>query len=209
MRRATILVLSVLAIPMLIGCGGEKASTEAPVAPAKPLVALPSTDVAGEVVSKSQEFSEYMFTQAAYSLPMQGSQLRGAAREAAEDLEKAEWVVIDPGGNLVISGKSVGDKRFIPRDNGSLDIVPLARKEFASVDGVGHDDAGDVTVDFTWRWLPNEIAQSFERGAIATRYIGDRKARATIYPTRSGWNVLRIVEVEQPAPAVEATETSG
>jgi hypothetical protein len=208
MKRASAFLLTFVLILSTLACGGEKGAPAAPAAPAKALVALPSMEEAGEVVSKSPEFSEYMFTRAAYSLPMQGSMLRGAGREAAEDLEKAGWVLIDPAGNLVLAGKSVGDKRFIPRDNGSLDIVPLAKKEFVSVDALGHDDEGDVTVDFTWRWVPNEVAQAFERGPIATRFEGDRKARATLYRTRDGWNVMRVVEVAMEKDP-ETTATSG
>lgn len=199
-------------VPLLLlfaGCGGGETPAEAPVAEApKTTVVAPSMEVAAETVASSPEFSEYMFTRAAFSLPMRGDLLKGAAREAAEDLEKAGWILIDPAGNVVLAGKGVGDKRFIPRENGSLDIVPLARKEFVSVDGIGQDDAGDATIDFTWRWIPNEVQQSFTRGSIATRFDGDQKARATIYPKKDGtWGIMRIAEVVEPAPESAATGT--
>ena len=203
-HKATILLtLSFL----LVACGGETPSTPPTVETKQvTLVAPPSPESAGETIASSPEFSEYKFTRAAYSLPMQGSQLKGAAREAAEDLEKAGWILRDRAGNIVSAGKSVDDKRFIVRENGSLDIVPLARKEFVAVDGLGHDDEGDVTVDFTWRWMPNEVAQAFERGGIATRYEGEQRARATIYKAKDGtWKIMRIVEIEQAE--TEATGT--
>lgn len=196
-------------LPFVAACSSETPSN-APTVETKQtqVIAPPSPEAAGELIAKSPEFSEYMFTRTAYSLPMQGSQLKGAAREAAEDLEKAGWVHIDPSGNLVIAGKSAGDKRFIVRENSSLDIVPLAKKEFVSVDGFGNDDEGDVTIDFTWRWIPNEVATAFERGKVAARFEGEQKARATVYPARDGsWKIMRIVEVEQDAP--EAPESTG
>lgn len=208
------LVAFALSSLALISCGGTETTSKATATePKKTLVTAPSIEVASETIANSQEFSEYKFTRAAYSLPMRTGMLKGAAREAAEDLAKAEWIVLDPSGNLVLAGKSLGDKRFIARENGSLDIVPLARKEFVSVDGFGHDDEGDVTIEFTWRWVPNEVAQAFERGEIATRFEGDQKAKATVYPTRDGaWSVMRIVEIEQPGPEVSdptPTETTG
>jgi hypothetical protein len=208
MKRTTSVLLAIAMITLLASCGGgETASTDSSE-PEKTLVEAPPMDVAAATVSNAPEFSEYKFTRAAYSLPMQASMLKGAALEAAEDLEKAEWVFLDPAGNLILTTKAESDKRFIPRDNGSLDIVPLARKEFVGVDGLGRDDEGDVTIDFTWRWVPNEIATAFTRGGIATRFEGDQKARATIYPARDGsWKVMRIVEIEQEAP--EETETTG
>jgi len=204
MKRSTLLLTLIL--PLLTACTGETPK-EAPKSEAKEtrVVAPPSQEVASSTIANAPEFSEYKFTRAAYSLPMQGSMLKGPARESAEDLAAAGWVAIDSSGNLLLMPTAEKDKRFIVRDNGSLDIVPLARKEFVSVDGIGHDDEGDVTIDFTWRWAPNEVAKAFVRGAIATRYEGDQKARATIYPTKSGWSVMRIVEIEQPAP--ESTGT--
>lgn len=203
-------ILPVLFVLSFVAACSSETSSNAPTAETKQtqVIAPPSPETAGELIAASPEFSEYMFTRTAYSLPMQGSQLKGAAREAAEDLEKGGWILIDPSGNLVIAGKSADDKRFIVRENGSLDIVPLAKKEFVSIDGFGNDDEGDVTIEFTWRWLPNEVAGAFERGKIATRFVGDQKARATVYPARDGsWKIMRIVEVEQDAP--EASESTG
>ncbi len=203
-RNTFVLLATTILLATLLGCGGGETASTTPVPePAKTLVEPPSTEVAFDIVSKSQLFSEYNFTRAAFSLPMQANLLKGAALESAQDLAKAGWVFIDEAGNLVLAPKADGDKRFIVRPNGSLDIVPLAKKEFASVDALGHDEEGDVTVDFTWHWMPNEVGQSFEHGEIATRYDGDRKARATIYPTRDGWNVLRIreIKVEESAPS--------
>lgn len=206
--KHTTRILLTLSLVFVTSCGSEAPSTPPAVETKETkVVAPPSPEIAAETIANAPEFSEYKFTRAAYSLPMQGSRLKGPALEAAEDLEKAGWILLDPAGNIVIAGKSVGDKRFIVRDNGSLDIVPLARKEFVTIDAIGHDDEGDVTIDFTWHWVPNEVAEAFVRGGIGTRYEGEQKARATIYPAKDGgWKVLRIVEVEREEAA---TETSG
>jgi len=203
-RNATILLTLSF---FLTACGGSETPSAPPTVETKQatLVAPPSPETAAETIANAPEFSEYKFTRAAYSLPMPGSMLKGPALEAAQDLEKTGWILLDPAGNIVIAGKSVNDKRFIVRDNGSLDIVPLARKEFVSVEATGHDDEGDVTIDFTWRWVPNEVAQAFERGRIATRFEGEQRARATIYPAKDGsWKIMRIVEIK-----VETTEATG
>lgn len=198
-RRPSLVAFALLSI-VLAACGGEKTSSNEPAPqPEKKLAAPPSNEVAFAALSDAPEFGDYKFTRAGYSLPMRADLLKGPARESADDLAKAGWVAFDAGGNLTLTAKAIGDKRFIVRPNESLDIVPLAKKELVSVDGMGHDDEGDVTVDFTWRWLPNEVAGAFNRGEIAKRFDGDQKARATIYTARDGWKVLRIVEIEQTA----------
>jgi hypothetical protein len=207
MKQLTTMLVT-LCLLFLPACGGSETPSTPPAVETEQakVVAPPSQESAADTIASAPEFSEYKFTRAAYSLPMQGSMLKGPALEAAQDLEKAGWILLDPAGNILIAGKSVGDKRFIVRDNGSLDVVPLARKEFVSVDATGHDDEGDVTIDFTWRWVPNEVAQAFERGKIATRFEGDQKARATIYPAKDGtWKIMRIVEIEVEEP--EATSS--
>ena len=180
MRHATTLTLL-----LLIGCGTEApVSTSAPAAEtaAAPPVALPSLDAAATLVSSSPEFSDYQFTNAAYSLA-----LKNPPSDVAKALRKAGWISLDGDGNVVLSAKARADRRWLVRQNGFVDIVPLAKKEFIAASAVRPDPDG-AAVDFSWKWTPNEIGEAF----MKERYAGTQNATATLLRDGSGWTVLRI-----------------
>lgn len=174
MKRLALLLL-------VLACAGEKP----PAAPAKPAPALPpppTAEQARAIIADSPELGEYQFTNAAYSLPMQRGMMNEPAREIAKALKEAGWISFDGAGNVVLSSRAEGDKRFLVRPNGVVDIVPLAKKEFGDVTGV---DGG--TVNFTWRWRPNELGLLF-----GPRYEGTQTAKAMLMWDGSAWSVMKI-----------------
>jgi hypothetical protein len=111
-------------------------------------------------------------------------------REAAQQLIAAKWLKFD-GDTLALTEKSENDRRFLMRPNGTLDIVPLAKKEMGAVTAVAEGPEGPVAT-FTWKWLPNEVGQSFTKGALAERFAGEQSGKATLLWDGTGWTVLRI-----------------
>ena len=178
------------ALLLALACGGqEPATTQTAAAQPSPppLPPPPAADAARDLVARSPEFSEYQFTFAAYSLPMQQSGRNAPAREAARALAKAGWLGIDGAGTVVLTAKAKNDKRFLVRPNGVVDIVPLARKEMLGVEAVRAAEDGAPLVDFRWRWEPNEVGRLF-----GDRYAGEQRATATLMWDGSAWSVLRV-----------------
>jgi hypothetical protein len=151
----------------------------------------PTRDEAKTIVADSPDFGEYDFTNAAYTLPMSRAAMNEPARAAAADLKRAGWISFS-GDSVVLSAKAKGDKRWLVRPNGFVDIVPLAKKEFLSVDGVRNDSEGNVAVDFTWKWIPNEIGSAFRSGAVHDRFAAPHQATATLIRSGDSWTILRI-----------------
>lgn len=171
MRRALLALL-------LVACAGEPPAVEKPKAPPpRP----PTAAEARELIAGSGALGEFEFTEAAVSLPMQ------RADAAAEKLAKAGWITIGGDGAIELTGKAKADKRFLPRPNGILDIVPLAKKEMGDVSAVRGNADGTADADFTWTWKPNEVGQVF-----AERYAGTQNATATLLHDGTSWSVLSI-----------------
>lgn len=189
--------LLTLALAVVVACGGEKpaatatSETTTTAATHQP----PSADEARELVASSAEFSEYQFTNAAYTLPMQRSAMNEPARAAARQLSDAKWIAFDGDGNLLLAAKAKDDKRFLVRPNGSLDIVPLAKKELTAVTNVTANASNEPVVEFEWKWIPNEVGSAFQSGPLFDRYSRPQKARATLLRSGSEWTVLKIEEV--------------
>lgn len=177
---------------LLAACGGEtpQTATTATTAPAPAAPAPPTAEEARRIIAGAAEFGDFEFTNAGYSLPMLRSMMNAPQREAAAQLVKAKWLKFD-GDVLALAAKAEGDKRFLVRPNGTLDIVPLAKKEMGAVSGVEAGPEGPVAA-FTWKWLPNEVGQSFTEGPLAERYAGQQTGKATLLWDGTSWSVLRI-----------------
>jgi hypothetical protein len=185
MKRTALLLML-----MIAAC----AKQEAPVAPAavsKPALAAPNVDAARSLLDRSAEFSEYEFTNAAYTLPMKKSAMNAPSLAAAKDLAAAKWISLK-GDEVVLAGKAANDKRFLVRPNGTVDIVPLAKKELVAVNAVRPLPDGNVAVDFDWKWIANEIGATFRSGALHDRYAAPQHATATLFRDGDAWSVLRI-----------------
>lgn len=107
-------------------------------------------------------------------------------RTVSKALAKNGWIGVDGDGNVILTGKAKADKRFLLRQNGFIDIVPMAKKEFVGVSALHVNPEGQPLVDFRWKWVPNEI------GALTDRYTGEQLAIATLLWDGSQWSVLRI-----------------
>ncbi len=158
-----------------------------------PLPAPPSADDAAQIVSRSAEFSDYLFTRAAFTLPVKENAMTPEVRTVSKALAKNGWIGIDGDGNVILTAKARADKRFLLRPNGFIDIVPMAKKELLGVTAVHVNPEGQPLVDFRWTWVPNEI------GALTDRYSGEQLALATLLRDGSQWTVLRIAPKAQAA----------
>lgn len=190
MKRVPLLLIA-LAV-LAVACGGEspQPATTSSAPPAAP--PPPTADQARTLIAAAPEFGDFEFTNAAFTLPLQRSAMNEPQRAATKDLAKAGWIALD-GDTLKLTGKSEHDKRFLLRPNGTLDIVPLAKKELDGVTSIVTGSEGPV-VTFTWKWLPNEIGTAFRSGPVAEHLAGTQTAKATLLwdASAGAWVVLRI-----------------
>ena len=173
---------------LLVACSREETVTTT-TAEAKPVAPPPPTaDDARKVIQSSMAFGEYEFTDASYSLPIAGSMMNEPQRAAARDLALAGWLALEKSGDATLTEKARNDKRFLVRPNGILDIVPLAKKEMGSVVAVRAESDGTVSADYTWSWIPNDVAIAFLR----QKFEGTHEATATLMHDGTQWTVLKI-----------------
>ncbi|MEO8216914.1 MAG: hypothetical protein ABI718_07520 [Acidobacteriota bacterium] len=177
-------------------CNAPEAVTESTAtvtASPAPAPSPPSSDQARTIIADSAEWSDFQSPYSAWSLPTSKSMLGGAALQGARDLEKAGWISLRSG-DAVLTEKARGDRRFLERPNGSIDIVPLAKKEITTADTIRPGPEHQLLVDVQWQWIPNDVGQAFRSGAIRDRLTGTYQATVTLQPAeRGGWEVLRIV----------------
>jgi hypothetical protein len=159
-------------------------------APSAQTIAPPSLVEAQRIIATSPEFSDYEFTSAAVTLPMKGAMPPYLADEAKQ-LVAAGWLRRG-GERLELTAKAKGDKRFLLRPNDTLDVVPLASKELTGATSTKPNTDGTLSVDFTWKWIPNEVGAAFTHGPIHDRYAAPQKATARLMWDGSAWTVLRI-----------------
>jgi hypothetical protein len=180
---------------LMAGCG-ERPAVPADPPPEAPVAELPSADGAEALIAGSPVFSDYQFTLAAYSLPLQREMMNEPARQAAAELRDARWINLDGSGNVILSEKAQRDQRWLVRPNGFVDIVPIARKEIIEVTDVRSVAADKAFADFTWRWIPNEIGEAFRSGRVRQRFDSPHQATAELRHGSDGWRVFFIERVE-------------
>ncbi len=176
---------------LILSCSAEKTVSETTAAETAPATApLPTPDEAKALIADSPELGDYEFsTGSSFSLSLDASMFNEPARAGAADLEKAGWIRVVNG--KVVLAKGEGDKRFLVRQNGFLDIVPLAKKELLEVTAVRKTDEG-VEADFDWRWIPNEVGASFTSGSVKERFDATQAATAKLRDFGNGWVVMLI-----------------
>ena len=178
---------------LLAACNSEQPpiadSQSAKAKPATP--PMPSAQEARDLIANSAEFGEYEFTNAGFTLPVSGAAMNEPARATAKELAAAGWLSLDTNGDIALTEKSRNDKRFLLRPNGLLDIVPLAKKEMGEVQAVRSRD-GEVTVDFTWRWVANEVGTAFRTGLVHDRFAAPQDGTATLMWDGTAWVILKI-----------------
>jgi hypothetical protein len=183
------LVLAILAL--LAACSSEKpgaTTTAAQSSGATP----PTAAQARATIEKSSEFSQHEFTNAAISLQMAGASTNPATRETVRQLAAAGWLAIDPAGEIMLGEKSRSDKRFIIRENGLMDIVPLAKKELGDVTAVRTNPDGTVNADFNWHWIPNDVGSVFTTGPLHDRFAGTQNATANLMWNGTEWAMISV-----------------
>jgi hypothetical protein len=192
--RQTIAALALVLPLTLSGCTSEEEPTNTNPAPqtAATTRPAPTRQEAREIIANSAELGQHEFTDAAVSLPIAGSSMSAPARDEARQLAAGGWISIDGAGDIMLTDKSRSDKRFLLRPNGLLDVVPLAKKEMGEVTDVSTNDDGTVRVDFTWRWIPNEVGSAFTSGAVHERYTATHNASATLMWNGSEWTMISI-----------------
>lgn len=179
---------TIVALALLAACSSEKPTA---TSAAQPGATPPTAAQARAIIEKSGEFSQHEFTNAALSLPVAGSSMNAPTRDLAKQLAAAGWLAIDSG-DIMLSDKSRSDKRFILRENGLLDIVPLAKKELGDVTAVRTNPDGTINADFTWHWIPNEVGATFTAGPIHDRFAGTQEATANLMWNGTEWAMISV-----------------
>lgn len=183
------------ALVLLAACGG---SDEKPIADSTTTAAAPAqqppptAERAREIIADSAEFGDYEFTNAGFTTPTSGATMSEPVRQSVRELAAEGWLRIDPAGDVALTERARNDKRFLLRQNGLLDIVPLAKKEMGEVKGVSASHDGTVVVDFTWRWIANEVGAAFKTGMIHDRFASPQDGRATLMWDGTNWVILKI-----------------
>jgi hypothetical protein len=182
-----------IALLLALACSGGETAAESAASPDSAAAAsapLPTPEQAKTLIAESPEFGDFEFsTGSSFSLPLAASQFNEPARAGAADLERGGWIRIE--GGKVVLAKGEGDKRFLVRQNGFLDIVPLAKKELLEVADVRRTDEG-AEVGFTWRWVPNDVGAAFTSGLVKERFDATHAATARLRDFGQGWIVMLI-----------------
>jgi hypothetical protein len=184
-----------VALVLLAACGGsdekpiagQTTTTAAPAAPPPP-----TAEQARDLIANSADFGDYEFTNASFTTPTSGAAMSEPVRQSVRELAAAGWLTLDPAGDVALNDKSRNDKRFLLRSNGLLDIVPLAKKEMGGVTAVRANPDNTVVVDFTWRWIANEVGASFRTGLIHDRFTAPQDGKATLMWDGTNWTILKI-----------------
>ena len=190
MRRA--LLLSTL---LLAACAETPESTT-PAGTAAPQAVLPSPDEAAKLITDAPEFADFQFTYASWSVPLKKEALNENTRRTVEELRSAGWLGFDGDGNVVLAERAQNDRRFLVRSNGTLDIVPLAKKELITVESVVAAPQGQAAATFTWKWVPNEVGAALKSGLIHQQLNTPHRATARFMRSGDGWMLLILEPAE-------------
>lgn len=186
MKRALALLF------LLAACSSD----EKPIASEQPQKAAgpapPSAQQAYDVIARSPAFSEHEFTNAGFTAPVSGAAMSEPVRQSVRELAAAGWLMLENTGDIALTDKSRGDKRFLMRDNGLVDIVPLAKKEMGTITNIAPQSDGTFTVAFTWRWIPNEVGAAFKTGMVQQRFASQQDDRASLMWDGTNWIVVGI-----------------
>ncbi|HEU4886290.1 MAG TPA: hypothetical protein VFV49_00280 [Thermoanaerobaculia bacterium] len=190
MKRLSVVLVAIA----LMACSSEQpaATNTSASAEQKTAAAPPSAAQAREIIAKSGELGQHEFTNAAVSLPVAGSSMNEPTRALAKQLAAAGWIALDGAGDIMLTDKSRSDKRFLLRENGLLDVVPLAKKEMGDVTAVRSNPDGTVNADFTWRWIANEVGTAFTSGPVHDRFNATHNATANLMWNGTEWTIILV-----------------
>lgn len=181
-----------IALLLLAACSNEPAPPTTTAAEKPKTPPAPDAAQARALIESSAALSEHEFTNAAVSIPVSGAVMSEPVREQAKQLAAAGWIAFDGAGDIMLNDKSRNDKRFLLRENGILDIVPLAKKQMGDVTTVRPNDDGTVSADFTWKWAPNEVGSALTSGIVHDRFAATQNATATLMWDGTSWTVLKV-----------------
>lgn len=180
-----------IALVLLAACSNEPAPPTTTAAE-QPKTPPPSVEQARALIEKSPDLGEHQFTNAGLSMPVSGAVMSEPLRQQARELAAAGWLEFDGAGDIMLTDKSRQDKRFLLRENGLLDVVPLAKKELGTVTAVRMNPDGTAVADFNWKWVPNEVGASLKTGLTADRFAATQESSATFIWDGTSWSVLKI-----------------
>jgi hypothetical protein len=183
---------TLLALALIAAACSRESPTTTTAGSTEQKITPPNAQQAREIIEKSSELAQHEFTNAAVSLPVAGSSMNEPTRNQAKQLAAGGWLEIDGAGDLMLTDKSRSDKRFLLRENGLLDVVPLAKKEMGNVTAVRTNPDGTVNADFTWRWIPNEVGNAFTAGPIHDRFAQSHNATANLMWNGEGWTLITV-----------------
>ncbi len=189
-------LLLILSLP---GCGGSESretATATVATSATSDLALPGPEEAKSLISGSPEFGDYRFTRVSFSLPMKGSMMNDWTHRSAEELAAAGWIRLDEAGDVTLTDRASSDKRFLVRENGFVELVPLASKEMLDVVSVQPAPNDQATVLFDWKWIPNDLGEAFQSGTIRNELDQVHHSKATLMEGATGWEILLIEPAE-------------
>lgn len=184
MRRLLIALL-------LAACTAERPSTETATAAKRASAPPPAAAETEALIKGSMDFGELDFTSAGWTAPVSGARMSPPVRAEAKQLAAAGWVAFDGAGDLMLTDQGRNDRRFLMRENGILDVVPLAKKEFGKVLAVRQEN-GEVVADFTWRWIPNEVGSALTSGPTHDRFAAEQQGTATLLHDGTKWTILKL-----------------
>ncbi|MGA7614710.1 MAG: hypothetical protein WBX15_05950 [Thermoanaerobaculia bacterium] len=144
------------------------------------------------MILAAPEWSDYDFSEAAWTLPMDRPIENPITLQMAKDLQAAGWIVLESTQRIALTTRALNDRHFIARPSGVVEMVPMAVKEFDGVETVRPAEDGNVAVDFKWHWNPNAVGASFKSGFLHDRYTTPREGTAILQPSNGKWKVWLI-----------------
>ena len=183
-------VLATVLVSVLLGCGPSETSTGPVASPAPSALAAPKNEEIVQIVGESPEWSDYESPSSAWSFAIDVKAINPLVRANADDLAKAGWIVIGKE-RVTLSDKARTDPRFLTRPNGFIDVVPIAKKEIASVDL--NTKSGEVVIcDLTWTWRANEVGSAFVSDPLHAKLTSPQYATVELRPYKGRWGVWEI-----------------
>ncbi len=77
---------------------------------------------------------------------------------------KGAQVALTPDGERIVSALP-GFKKSPGKDEGTFSYeVPLAQRQLVAIDAIQRTGPNAVTIEYTWKWLPNPVGDAFDAG---------------------------------------------
>jgi hypothetical protein len=119
----------------------------------------------------------------------------------------AELIAVTPGGERLVTSIA-GFKKWKEADGTFTYQVPLAQRQLVSITAVNMTAVNNATVEYTWKWIPNQMGDLFDAGGplvkgfnlwdrqtLINKYEADfyhatpTKSTMTLARTDQGWKI--------------------